>query len=99
MLDAERRACQTRFQECRQRRNALSREIGKAKAAGEPADELIAEVSRLKDEERDAEEAERKAATELDTLLEGMPNPPGEDVPDGGGRDRQCRAQPDRRAP
>ncbi len=83
VLDAERRACQTRFQECRQRRNVLSREIGKAKAAGEPADELIAEVSRLKDEERDAEEAERKAATELDTLLEGMPNPPGEDVPDG----------------
>ena len=82
-LDAERRACQTRFQECRQRRNALSREIGRAKAAGEPADELIAEVSRLKDEERDAEEAERKAAAELDMLLEGMPNPPDEDVPDG----------------
>ena len=82
-LDAERRACQTRFQECRQRRNALSREIGRAKAAGEPADELIAEVSRLKDEERDAEEAERKAAAELDALLEGMPNPPDEDVPDG----------------
>ncbi|MCY3755787.1 MAG: serine--tRNA ligase [Alphaproteobacteria bacterium] len=82
-LDAERRACQTRFQECRQRRNALSREIGRAKAAGEPADELIAEVSRLKDGERDAEEAERKAAAELDALLEGMPNPPDEDVPDG----------------
>ena len=82
-LDAERRACQTRFQECRQRRNALSREIGRAKAAGEPADELIAEVSRLKDEERDVEEAERKAAAELDALLEGMPNPPDEDVPDG----------------
>ena len=82
-LDAERRASQTRFQECRQRRNALSREIGKAKAAGEPADALIAEVSRLKDEERSAEEAERKAAAELDALLEGLPNPPGEDVPDG----------------
>ena len=82
-LDAERRACQTRFQECRQRRNALSREIGRAKAAGEPADELIAEVSRLKDEERHTEEAERKAAAELDALLEGMPNPPDEDVPDG----------------
>lgn len=82
-LDAERRACQTRFQEYRQRRNALSREIGKAKAAGEPADELIAEVSRLKDQERDAEEAERMAAAELDALLEGMPNPPDEDVPDG----------------
>ena len=84
-LDAERRACQTRFQDCRQRRNALSREIGKAKAAGAPADALIAEVSRLKDEERDAEEAEREAAAKLKALLEGLPNPPGEDVPDGAG--------------
>ena len=84
-LDAERRGCQTRFQETRQRRNALSREIGKAKAAGEPADALIAEVSRLKDAERDAEDAERKAAAELDGLLAGLPNPPGDDVPDGDG--------------
>ena len=84
-LDAERRACQTRFQECRRRRNALSREIGKAKAAREPAEALIAEVSRLKDGEREAEEAERKAAAELDALLEGLPNPPGDDVPDGAG--------------
>ena len=84
-LDAERRACQTRFQECRQHRNALSREIGKAKATGGSADDLIAEVSRLKDEERAAEEAERKAAAALDALLEGLPNPPDEDVPDGAG--------------
>ena len=82
-LDAERRGCQTRFQECRQRHNALSREIGRAKASGEPAEELIAEVSRLKDAERDAEEDERKAAAELDTLLAGLPNPPDDDVPDG----------------
>ena len=82
-LDAERRGCQTRFQECRQRRNALSREIGKAKAAGEPADALIAEVSQLKEAEREAEEAERKAAAELDALIAGLPNPPGDDVPDG----------------
>ena len=84
-LDAERRGCQTRFQECRQRRNALSREIGKAKAAGEPADALIAEVSQLKEAEREAEEAERKAAAELDALIAGLPNPPGDDVPDGAG--------------
>ena len=82
-LDAERRACQTRFQECRQHRNALSREIGKAKAAGEPADALISEVTRLKDAEREAEDAERKAAAELDTLIAGLPNPPGDAVPDG----------------
>ena len=82
-LDAERRACQTRFQECRQRRNALSREIGKAKAAGEPADALISEVTRLKDAEREAEDAERKAAAELDMLIAGLPNPPDDAVPDG----------------
>ena len=86
-LDAERRGCQTRFQECRQRHNALSREIGKAKAAGEPADALLAEVSRLKDAEREAEDAERKAAAELDALLAGLPNPPGDDVPDGAGEE------------
>ena len=86
-LDAERRGCQTRFQECRQRHNALSREIGKAKAAGAPADALLAEVSRLKDAEREAEDAERKAAAELDALLAGLPNPPGDDVPDGAGEE------------
>ena len=83
-LDAERRGCQTRFQECRQRRNALSREIGKAKAAGDSADALISEVTRLKEAERDAEDAERKAAAELDALIAGLPNPPSDDVPDGG---------------
>ncbi len=84
-LDAERRGCQTRFQEYRQRRNTLSREIGKAKAAGEPADKLIAEVSHLKDAEREAEEAERKTAADLDALLAGLPNLPDDDVPDGAG--------------
>jgi len=84
-LDAERRGRQTRFQEYRQRRNALSREIGKARAAGAPADGPIAEVSHLKNAEREAEEAEREAAAALDAVLAGLPNLPADDVPDGAG--------------
>ncbi len=90
-LDGERRASQARFDECRKQRNALSRRIGKAKASGEPAEALIAEVTQLKDAERAAEEAERAAAEALDALLAGLPNAPAEDVPDGA--DEACNIE------
>jgi len=86
-LDAKRRAAQTRAQEIQTERNALSKEIGAAKARGEDAADVIAKVSESKDAQA-AAEAEAAAATEeLNAVLAGLPNLPLDDVPDGGGEE------------
>ena len=48
-IDSLRRSAQTAFQEKQERRNVLSREIGKVKKEGGDADALMAEVQGLKD--------------------------------------------------
>jgi len=82
-LDSQRREALTRAQEIQASRNKVAKEIGAAKARGEDAAELIAEVSRSKEEQAAAEEAARQAETELDTALAALPNVPAEDVPQG----------------
>jgi len=86
-LDAKRRAAQTCAQEIQTERNALSKEIGAAKARGEDAADVIAKVSESKDAQA-AAEAEAAAATEeLNAVLAGLPNLPLDEVPDGDGED------------
>ncbi len=82
-LDRQWRELETATQESQARRNALSREIGAAKARGEPVDELLRQVQSRKDSE--AATAVRAAALrrDIDELLAGLPNLPAEDVPDG----------------
>ncbi len=82
-LDDARRAAQTRLQAMLARRNEASKEIGRAKAKGEDASEILAEVARLKDEIRAAEEAERAAADALSRALVAEPNLPAAEVPAG----------------
>ena len=65
------------------RRNETSKEIGRAKAKGEDVGEILAEVARLKDEIRVAEEAERAAADALSRALAAEPNLPAAEVPAG----------------
>ncbi len=81
--DAARRAAQTAFQEMQERRNALSREIGKVKKEGGDADALMAEVQGLKDGIVGEEAKERDQASALQAILQELPNIPAEDVPDG----------------
>lgn len=82
-LDAERRALETRAQEIQAERNKFAKDIGQMKAKGEDASELIAQVSKSKDDQA-AAEAEAKAKTdELTAILAGIPNLPDADVPDG----------------
>ncbi|MFW6300640.1 MAG: serine--tRNA ligase [Oceanicaulis sp.] len=84
-LDARRRACTTRLQEVETERNAKSKEIGKAKASGDEArfNELRATVDNLKAEmERLTEEA-RTAEEVLNQHLAALPNTPLPDVPEG----------------
>ncbi len=84
-LDEKRRAHVTKLQEMQSRRNAASKEIGKAMGAKdtELADKLKAEVASLKQNLQAGEEDERKLNGELNEALSGIPNLPLEDVPDG----------------
>lgn len=84
-LDDVRRSSIAKAQATQERRNALSKEIGKAMGAKDVAlaDTLKAEVATLK-EQQPALEAEEKAAKDaLDEQLAAIPNAPFDDVPDG----------------
>ncbi len=82
-LDKERREKETQAQGIQADRNRLSREIGAAKARGEDATEIIAEVSRSKEAQGKAEEEARIKTEELTAALSIIPNLPLDEVPDG----------------
>ncbi|GAU84383.1 serine--tRNA ligase [Bosea sp. BIWAKO-01] len=85
VLDDSRRSAIAKAQATQERRNALSKEIGKAMGAKDVAlaDKLKAEVAALKDAQP-ALEAEEKAAVEaLNEQLAAIPNIPNADVPEG----------------
>ena len=84
-LDEARRKITTRLQEAQARRNAASKEIGKAKAARDEAaaTRLMAEVAALKDELAEGADEQRRAEANLQQALEVIPNLPLEEVPLG----------------
>lgn len=84
-LDEARRANLTALQETQARRNAASKEIGKAKASKDEARaaELMAEVASLKDVLAQGEDNERRIEAELQSALAVLPNLPREEVPFG----------------
>jgi len=84
-LDAARRTVITRLQEAQARRNAASKEIGKAKAAKDEAkaQALMAEVAALKDALAKGEEDQRQADKAVHDALSVIPNLPLPDVPEG----------------
>lgn len=82
-LDEKKRSIQTELQTLQARRNAASKAIGDAKRAGEDASAAIAEVAAIKDQVKVLEEAQDALGPELDHILNGLPNMPHEDIPDG----------------
>jgi seryl-tRNA synthetase len=84
-LDEERRKVVTRLQEAQARRNAASKEIGKAKGAKDEAKaaQLMAEVAALKDELAAGERSQAEADKALHEALSVIPNLPREEVPVG----------------
>jgi len=84
-LDAERRRLLAELQELQARRNAASKEIGRAMAAGERdrAEELKREVAAIKGRMQELEEAARTKEEELKMHLAALPNIPLDEVPDG----------------
>jgi seryl-tRNA synthetase len=84
-LDEERRKVVTRLQEAQARRNAASKEIGKAKGAKDEAaaKKLMAEVAELKEVIQGGEAEERQLDAKLKDALSIIPNLPLDDVPLG----------------
>ena len=84
-LDEARRATVTALQEAQGRRNAASKEIGKAKGAKDEAlvNTLMAEVASLKEVLAEGEANERKIDGDIQKMLAVIPNLPREDVPEG----------------
>jgi len=82
-LENQRRDVQVDAERLQSERNTRSKNIGKAKAAGEDIAPLLAEVSTLGEQLDAAKEQLKVVQEQMDTLLMGMPNIPHESVPAG----------------
>ena len=84
-IDAARRARITAAEEALAARNAASKDVGKAKAAGDDAEfeRLRKLVADKKDEIARLEEEAREEDARLNDMLMGIPNLPLDTVPDG----------------
>jgi seryl-tRNA synthetase len=81
--DAENRSITTELQEVQTRRNNASKRIGALKGKGEDASRLIAEVAELKQRMLALENAQKEVSAKVHDMLEGLPNIPADDAPDG----------------
>ena len=93
-LEGERKAIQVRTQELQNHRNTRSKAIGQAKAKGEDASAILAEVAGIGDELKASEARLDALRAELDAIATGIPNLPDPSVPlgaDEGGNVEQHR--------
>ncbi len=82
-LEARRKDLQTATQELQARRNARSKAIGQAKAAGQDTAPLLAEVAGLGEQLQASEAALAELQQQLHDLAANLPNLPDEGVPAG----------------
>ena len=82
-LEARRKAVQVEVQELQGQRNARSKGIGKAKAAGQDIAPLLAEVDDLGSRLKALEDALTAIQDDVSDIALGLPNLPNPDVPDG----------------
>ncbi|HSM39949.1 MAG TPA: serine--tRNA ligase [Afifellaceae bacterium] len=84
-LDDQRRSHIAKLQDAQTRRNAASKDIGKAKASGDEAAarKLIDEIAELKDFIQTGEDESRRLDAALNDALANIPNVPLDDVPVG----------------
>jgi len=86
-LEDKRKRLQVHTEELQNQRNVSSKSIGQAKARGEDIDPLLAEVSRLGEELKEAKSTLDAIRDQLERLFLDLPNLPDADVPDGDGED------------
>jgi seryl-tRNA synthetase len=84
VLEAERKAIQTRTEELQGKRNSQSKLIGMMKGKGEDTTALMAEVAGLGDELKANETALAAVQAKLADFMQAIPNLPHESVPVGG---------------
>jgi len=82
-LDSQNRSIMTAIQQLQTRRNALSKEVGMLKAVGDSAGELISEVACIKGEMEELQEKQKAIDEQIFSILDGLPNLPAEEVPEG----------------
>ena len=86
-LEEERKRLQVSTQNLQGERNSRSRAIGDAKGRGEDIQPLLDEVASLGDQLKVAEAELEVLQSNLDTLLDGVPNIPDDSVPAGNSED------------
>lgn len=86
-LENQRKELQVRMQELQQQRNEQSKAIGKAKASGEDAQELLNEVSSLGSQLKEAQDSFNTVQSELQSIQLGLPNITHESTPVGKSED------------
>jgi seryl-tRNA synthetase len=86
-LEARRKSVQTQTQELQANRNQLSKHVGQAKAKGEDASDLMAEVNAQADKLKALEQELALIQRELDAFLSVIPNLPHATVPVGDSSD------------
>ncbi len=86
-LEAARKRVQVETQALQSERNTRSKLIGKAKASGEDIAPLLAAVAELGDKLKTGEAQLAEIQSELNEILQGVPNIPHADVPEGRSED------------
>ena len=86
-LEAARKRVQVETQALQSERNTRSKLIGKAKASGEDIAPLLAAVAELGDKLKAGEAQLAEIQSELNAILQGVPNIPHADVPEGESED------------
>jgi len=82
-LEARRKSVQVRTEQIQASRNALSKQIGQAKAKGEDATDLMAQAADLPNQLSAAEAELTEIQREMESWLSSIPNLPHESVPVG----------------
>ncbi len=82
-LEEQRKSLQVVTEELQNQRNTRSKNIGKAKAAGEDIAPLLAEVEKLKDELEEKKQALADVQLAFDEIIHSTPNLPDDKVPAG----------------
>jgi seryl-tRNA synthetase len=86
-LEEQRKSLQVNAQSLQAERNSKSKNIGKAKAAGEDIQPLLDEVSSLGSKLEEAEKALAAVQDQIHDIAMGLPNVPDASVPDGASED------------
>ena len=82
-LEKQRKSLQVETESLQNERNTRSKNIGKAKAAGEDIAPLLAEVDKLKSELENKKQALSEVQQAFEEILLAIPNIPAEQVPPG----------------